>query len=84
MCFPPQWTEMRRPQGESFRYPLTVVSAVSRDLRKHCQGEINPKDLVPSNTLERLPLRMDGRGGTHHVLGGCKDTWGTVSSGKWS
>lgn len=77
MHFLPPWTEMRRPQGETFRSPPTVVSAAGKDLRKHCLEKINCDGLGSSDTLERLPLRMDGRGGTHHVLGAVRTCGGS-------
>lgn len=59
--------EKEDPHGESMRHPLIMAFAVSRDLRKHRQRKTSPDILVLRNALEDLPLRVEGRGGTHHI-----------------
>lgn len=74
MHFALWWTRKGRLHEESLRDPLIVVFAVSRDLQKHHQWKTSPNTLVLSGASKALPLRVEGRGGTHHIL----DGWGSA------
>ena len=74
MHFALWWTRKGRLHEKCLRDPLIVVFAVSRDLQKHHQWKTSPNTLVLSDASKALPLRVEGRGGTHHIL----DGWGSA------